>query len=67
MMVPAGLLHLVMAGLLEDRIPYSQKYLRGTKFCEFAVTVKIANINLRKINFLHKTWFCACAVTFPSE
>ena len=30
-------------------VPYSRKYLRGTKFCEFAVTVKIANINLRKI------------------
>ena len=27
-------------------------YLQGTKLCDFAVMVKTANINLRKINFV---------------
>ena len=34
-------------------LPYciAGNILRGTKFCEFVVTVKIANINSRKIKF----------------
>ena len=48
-------------------VQYSRKYLQGTKFCEFAVTVKSQILIHIKFNFLHKTFFCACAVMFPSE